>query len=448
MKRLGLIVVFAMFVVAKSATAFVPVAAFLAPPVVTTATGIALSTWAAIAAGVGALLYSVGLFDTGGNEFMHVRVNPNAPAEVPSGWTAASNPANDPSPPSSAGSPQVTSCSWFNGSNSGTFGVEPGGATSCMQPLINSWNSTPCVTSGGRNITMSIGAVNTAINDITIHRTDCNTGSDAGDIHASYSEGCPAGYSQSGSTCNLSNPSSVRYPPNNRCGLKISGGVMTYDSRDPDCDNPPAGMLSTDGKTLTVTSGANRVQVKINADSTVTVTQWTPSSSGTTTTINSAKTGDPASPSSSQIKTTSQSTTTATGDDAFAQSPSAQTPQFPDDYARDATVAAGNATLGQINTRLGDIKTQLTTDGNTPSDPTSRGQSDIEGVFFPGTFDSLKGWTMPARAVACPTWSFTIWGHGYTIESHCGLIENQRAVVSTICLLVYALIALFIVLGA
>ncbi len=276
---------------------------------------------------------------------------------------------------------------------------------------------------------------------------NCVVHSGGVDVTEGYNTGCPSGYSLSNGTCTLSNATAVRYPANNRCGLKISGGVMTYDSRDPDCDGPPAGMLSTDGKTLTVTQGGQRIQVKVNADNTVSISQWTPTTSGNTQ-IDTVKTGDPASSGSSQIKSSSQSTTTATGDDAFSQSPTGQSPQFPDDYARDATVAAGNVQLSQINLKLADIKTQLTTDGVTPLDPTPRTQGEIEGVFFPSTFDPLKGWTMPARSVACPTWSFTIWSHSYTIDSHCGLIENQRAVVSTICLLVFALIALFIVLGA
>ena len=72
----------------------------------------------------------------------------------------------------------------------------------------------------------------------------------------------------------------------------------------------------------------------------------------------------------------------------------------------------------------------------------------IQGAFFPGTFDSLRGWTMPARSVACPTWSFSVWSHTYTIDAHCALIEQQRALMSSICLLVFGIVALFIVLGA
>ncbi len=431
MKKRLMAALIATLIVAKSVSAFVGVPLLFAPPVVTTATGLALSTWAAIAAGVGAMLYTIGLRDNAGNEFMRVRVNPNAPAEVPSGWTAASNAANDPIPPNTAGGPTTQYA---------LVGVNLFFNTAQMAcDAFYQSNGQ----SGGHIVYAPTATCSSA------STIGCCFGNEGGGNIAFYTQtSCPTGYTNTSGTCTLSNASAVRYPANSRCGLRISGGVMTYDSRDPDCDTPPAGMLSTDGKTLTVTQGGQRVQVKINTDGTVTVTQWTPSASGTTTTMNSARAGDPASASSSQIKSASQSTTTATGEDAFSQAPAGQTPQFPDDYARDATVAAGNAVLGQINTKLADIKTQLTTDGMQPSDPTPRSQGDVEGIFFPGTFDPLKSWSMPARSVACPTWSFTIWSHSYTLDSHCSLIENQRAVVSTICLLVYALIALFIVLGA
>ena len=89
---------------AKLAFGFAPIALVLAPPVVTTVGGLALSTWAAIAAGVGALIYSIGLSDGNGNQFMNIRVNPNAPQTVPAGWTPSSTPGGDPTPPGSASS--------------------------------------------------------------------------------------------------------------------------------------------------------------------------------------------------------------------------------------------------------------------------------------------------------------------------------------------------------
>jgi hypothetical protein len=426
----------------KAAFGFVP-AAVLAVPVLTTSTGASFATWAAIAGGIGAILYSVGLYDGNGQENFHIRTHPNALAIVPAGWTAAANPASDPVPPGAANS-AITGCSWFNGSLSGTYAS----ASDCVSQLLAVYNGQACPSQ--RSVTMSLGSC--ASGSCVVHRADCRSGADVGDIGASYSTGCPAGYSLSGGNCVLTTPSAVRFPADNRCGLKISGGVMSYDSRDPDCDNPMPGLLSADGKTFTVQTNNTQTRVRINSDGTVEVTQWSPSAQPGNTTINDVKSNSlTASANPGQITTSRNTTTNATGSDAFGQEPGAATqnaPSFPDDYAREQTLAAQLAQAQQTNVKLDQIKTQLTTDGITPSDPVARGQSDIEGVFFFGVFDSLKGWTMPGRSVICPTWSFSAFSHSYTIDAHCSLIEGQRALFSTIMVLVYGLTALFIVMRA
>src|SRR5213075_1789878 len=104
------------------------------------------------------------------------------------------------------------------------------------------------------------------------------------------------------------------------------------------------------------------------------------------TTINDVKSNGPtASTNPGQVTASRTTTTNSTGDDAFGQEPAAagqSSPAFPDDYAREQTLAAQLAQATQTNTKLEQIKTQLTTDGITPGDPTARSQSDIEGVFF------------------------------------------------------------------
>ena len=85
--------------VGKVVYSFVPVPALLAVSY-TAAGGASYATLAALAAGIGAALWSVDIKDqTTGATAMRVRVAPDAPARVPAGWTAASSPANDPVPP-------------------------------------------------------------------------------------------------------------------------------------------------------------------------------------------------------------------------------------------------------------------------------------------------------------------------------------------------------------
>src|ERR1700687_3970571 len=100
MKRLLAVFVF-LALLAKPVGAFVGVPLLFAPPVIE-AVGGTFATWAALAAGVGATLYSVKLQDSSGSEFLRVRLNPNSPAYVPTGWTAGTLPSNDPIPPATA----------------------------------------------------------------------------------------------------------------------------------------------------------------------------------------------------------------------------------------------------------------------------------------------------------------------------------------------------------
>ena len=205
-----------------------------------------------------------------------------------------------------------------------------------------------------------------------------------------------------------------------------------------------------DGKTLTVTNtaGTQRVQVAVQTDGSVKITTWTPSSTDpTTTNIQTATVSNPAS--TPTVTTTQQATTNSVGTPAFTQTSTPTTSNdkpitFPDDYSREATQQA-------VLTKLGDVKTSvdnLTKAADAPADPVALTSDDITGVFFPDTFTTLRAWQMPARAVACPTWSFSVFSHSYTIDAHCALIENQRAFFSSIMLLVWSLAALFIVLGA
>lgn len=440
-RRWRLLVAVAMLGAAsKVCFGFVGVPFLFAPPVLTTATGVALSSWAAIAAGVGALLYSVGLQDNNGNEFMGVRVNPNAPQKVPSGWTASSTAGADPVPPSSAGAPQVISVTSFDHTDNGTWAS---GQASCQQ--MDGELTEKNLTVGGCTspITFSTFAANNGT--CNVHR-NCS-GTTLADISYSYTVGCPTGYTNNLGICTLSSPSSVPFPADNRCGLTISGGVMSYDSRDPDCTGtPPAGIVkSSDGKTVTATNAGQQIKIQINADNSVTISSWTPSAYNPgQTVVNTTTIAAPGSAGSTQITSANQGTVNGTGSSAFSVSPTTTQQSFPDDYSREATQQS-------VLSKLGDVKTSidnLSKSSDAPTDPVPRTSDDITGVFFPDTFTSLRSWQMPARAVSCPTWSFSVFSQSYAIDGQCTLIEQQRSFFSSIMLLIWSLAALFIVLGA
>ena len=439
MKRLLAVFVF-LALLAKPVGAFVGVPLLFAPPVIE-AIGGTFATWAALAAGVGATLYSVKLKDDSGNEFLRVRLNPNSPAYVPVNWSAGTHSYDDPVPPGTAGAvDRFTAYSCGISAPQDSAAAVAGLVTANFNNGI-SYSACTSASNGG----CSVGSL-------------CVCSAEQGGICAiQTAQVCPAGYSASGGSCVLTTPSAVSYPPDNRCGLKFAGGVMSYDSRDPDCASPggtsPAvGQvnLSGDGKTLTVTNtaGTQRVQIAVQPDGSVKITNWTPSSTDpTTTNIQTATVSNPAS--TPTVTTTQQSATNSTGSTAFTQTSTPGTSNdkpitFPDDYSREATQQA-------VLTKLGEIKTSvdnLTKAADPPADPVALTSDDITGVFFSDTFTTLRAWQLPARAVACPTWSFSVFSHSYTIDAHCALIENQRAFFSSIMLLVWSLAALFIVLGA
>lgn len=419
--------------------AFVPAAA-AGVPIFYSAAGSVIST---AALGVGALIGAIGILGTPSDSQPQQKLMmPGAIQDVPSGWSANSDPTQPALPPAtsspthywqvdaptfmpgpydSADTAVGAACAAANrsgpqycgGASGGYYACTEAGAFTCVNPPYTSFGS------------------------------------------VSRQASCPAGYGGDGSGgCVVTNPNQVAYPPDNRCGLKFSAGTMSFDSRDPDCGgSPPPGIsLTPDGKTWTSngTGGASGTTVTVNPNGTITVRSAQPQPDGTT----KIDTWTIAAPSSGPATVTQKGSSTVTGQGPDARdaagspigspvsSGSGSPTQFPDDYAREATLQTSVQRLTQIQ----DAVTK--TDSTAPADPTPKTQSDIESVFFPGTFQGLLSWQLPARAVACPTWSFSLWGQTYTINAHCTLIEQQRAVMSSICLVVFGLAALFIVLGA
>ncbi len=60
----------------------------------------------------------------------------------------------------------------------------------------------------------------------------------------------------------------------------------------------------------------------------------------------------------------------------------------------------------------------------------------------------LRNFSVPSHSAECPKGSFDALGKTYTIDSHCQLIENNRAIIEAAMLLVWAIASIFIVLRA
>jgi hypothetical protein len=95
------------------------------------------------------------------------------------------------------------------------------------------------------------------------------------------------------------------------------------------------------------------------------------------------------------------------------------------------------------------LHTDITTaSGNAPADPTANSADDFNNAFFSGTFSGLLAWQLPSHTSTCPTGSFDLWGQTFTLDVHCGILEGQRSLMSTVSVCVWTILGLFIVLGA
>lgn len=115
---------------------------------------------------------------------------------------------------------------------------------------------------------------------------------------------------------------------------------------------------------------------------------------------------------------------------------------FPSDYARDATVSSLANNVQQLHSDL------TSASATAPSDPSVKSTDDVSGQLLDSSFSSLKAWSLPGRSVSCPTASFTLWGTAYTIDAHCTLWATVASQVQAVAVVCWALLAMFIVLGA
>lgn len=118
---------------------------------------------------------------------------------------------------------------------------------------------------------------------------------------------------------------------------------------------------------------------------------------------------------------------------------------FPSDYARhgEATTAA-NGIKDAVGTLHGDL-TGTTTTGD-PVEPTS---GDMPG--WGSTFSSLLGWQLPAHGSSCPTPSLDLAFMGlgsHSMTMHCTLINNHFDALNAAMMVVWTVLALFVVLRA
>ena len=76
--------------------------------------------------------------------------------------------------------------------------------------------------------------------------------------------------------------------------------------------------------------------------------------------------------------------------------------------------------------------------------PTARQILEPFKKFFP-EFQNL---TIQGKATQCPTWSFNALNRTYTIDSHCPILEKNRAILGALFTLIWSIIAIRKLLSA
>jgi len=111
---------------------------------------------------------------------------------------------------------------------------------------------------------------------------------------------CPAGYTVSGTDCNLTNASLVIKPTEGKCNVLRTGNTFSGDPNDPDCSVGTSGGaaaatgLNVSGGTVSASGGGVTGSVSVNgATGTGQITQTTNNNSTNTTTINTTNISAP-----------------------------------------------------------------------------------------------------------------------------------------------------------
>jgi len=67
---------------------------------------------------------------------------------------------------------------------------------------------------------------------------------------------------------------------------------------------------------------------------------------------------------------------------------------------------------------------------------------------FKKFFPEFQNLTIQGKATQCPTWSFNALNHTYTIDSHCPILEQNRAILGALFTLIWSIIAIRKLLSA
>lgn len=281
-------------------------------------------------------------------------------------------------------------------------------------------------------------------------------------------EDCPTGYTQSGSTCVLVN-ARVAVPDQKYDVPVPAGGGAGYQapSSGQEGDSMPKYASFSGGKVYASgkDSSGRPVQIEyaVSPDGTKTyITHYTQTEDAAQTTVKTQSitvdratgqvTGATAATAAGSITapTSANAVGTVTTGAAITSGAASSSPiVFPTDYARAGEAGAAATT---INTKLDTLHRDLTEKGADIADPVAPEASAFSNAFFNGTFGNLLAWRLPAHTSECPTVTFDYMMFSshqvHHMDAQCTIAEQIRPVLSVVMVVVWTVVALFVLLEA
>jgi len=284
---------------------------------------------------------------------------------------------------------------------------------------------------------------------------------------------CETGYSYTGGACHLTNARLA--VPDKACDLSRTGSALAMIS-DPDCTASGTAIptiCAADGTTCVgygtaPNGGAPRSYViSPTADGGTQVTTFQQRTIGNTTVVDTTtigvtadgrvgtisggtQTGSIPNPQTSTAPAGSPATVSPSGGTQVQPSSTdpAQSITFPTDYARQGEAQTAANTLSP---KLDTIHHDLSDTAPNVSDLSLPTAQDMP--WYGNTFDGLKNWALPSHASECPKPHINLSGvlgagHDYVLESHCQLVTDHFADLRAAFLVVWTVLALFVLLRA
>ncbi len=360
------------------------------------------------------------------------------------------------------------------------YGFEGGSPSAACQAYANSLNSNNWVCGNDQEgYQPFIGQV------FSVTESSCTyggCGQQMGTVSVSKSSalGCPSGYSMSGGSCVMNDPR--QFQDDKTCDILFKNGQFST-AGDLNCaattDGSSLQPLIRDGNIIaygtnsdgqpimwTVTPGvqgatvesywyvrqSEQIQTDIGSMVKTTTVAISPDTSTITSVSSSTSPGSISFPSGSgspgvapSIPTVTDPVTNPTSPEntpTVNTQPGLDTIVFPNDYAR----------TGEASKAADKIVDKLDSFSNpaepTQSDPEIPDDSNFDNSFFKNVFDPLLGWKLPSHESICPVANFDLFNQSYVMDAHCLIAENNRAALSSIMMVAWVLVALFIVLKA